>query len=174
MVLVYLIFLAGIKPSYADAGCLVGAAIGAAAGSLIGDGTGQVVAMITGGAVGCHVGSHYSNHHHQHYHHRHYVDPHPEPEFHGGHIITSHGPRRVGYTRSRSIYYDQRPEVFGIIPPHRHTIYNEVGCSLQSNGQPYLREYTMKVTIGGRLQDAYGQACYTLNGDWKIVSYHIQ
>ncbi len=33
----------------------------------------------------------------------------------------------------------------------------------------YCREYTRTVTIGNRLQDAYGTACQQRNGDWIIV-----
>ena len=33
----------------------------------------------------------------------------------------------------------------------------------------YCREYTRTVYIGGRTQDAYGQACLQPNGDWMIV-----
>ncbi|HEY0902066.1 MAG TPA: hypothetical protein VGD95_08080 [Micavibrio sp.] len=33
----------------------------------------------------------------------------------------------------------------------------------------YCREYTRTVSIGGRLQTAYGTACYQPDGDWKIV-----
>jgi hypothetical protein len=31
------------------------------------------------------------------------------------------------------------------------------------------REFTQKVTIGGRTQYAYGTACQTRDGDWSIV-----
>ena len=48
---------------------------------------------------------------------------------------------------------------------HRHTSnHNVQSC----------REFTQKVTIGGRTQYAHGTACLTPGGDWKIVSKNYE
>lgn len=39
--------------------------------------------------------------------------------------------------------------------------------------QPYCREFTKVVTIGGQAQSAYGQACRQPDGSWQIVSDDI-
>lgn len=39
---------------------------------------------------------------------------------------------------------------------------------------PYCREYTQKVTIGGRVREAYGTACLQDNGAWQIVSQEVE
>lgn len=39
--------------------------------------------------------------------------------------------------------------------------------------EPYCREFTKVVTIGGRAQNAYGQACQQADGSWEIVSDDI-
>lgn len=93
-------------------------------------------------------------------------------------IVTS----TPGYTWSKSIYYDQRPEAFGIYPVRRKEIhvitsgslpasidYVHIGCSVDAGGQPYLREYQTKITVDGKLVPAYGTACRQPNGDWKLV-----
>lgn len=104
----------------------------------------------------------------------------------GHHFIRTSTP---GYTYSKSVYYDQQPGNYGIYPTRRTVVhhqpqqvivqappvvinsapnYGALGCSLTS-GQPYLREYTQPITVGGREVQGYGNACYTQNGDWRIV-----
>ena len=39
----------------------------------------------------------------------------------------------------------------------------------QSNTNAYCREYQQTVTVGGRTQQAFGQACQQPDGSWKIV-----
>jgi len=36
-------------------------------------------------------------------------------------------------------------------------------------GQRYCREFSQNVTIGGQVEQAYGTACKTLDGDWQLV-----
>lgn len=36
--------------------------------------------------------------------------------------------------------------------------------------QPYCREFTKVLQVGGRVQSAYGTACYQPDGAWQIVS----
>jgi surface antigen len=38
-----------------------------------------------------------------------------------------------------------------------------------SNGQ-YCREYTQRVTVGGKTQEAYGTACRQPDGTWQVVN----
>lgn len=39
--------------------------------------------------------------------------------------------------------------------------------------EPYCREFTKVVTVGGQAQPAYGKACYKPDGSWEIVSDDI-
>ena len=39
--------------------------------------------------------------------------------------------------------------------------------------EPYCREFTKVVTVGGQPQPAYGKACYQPDGSWQIVSDDI-
>lgn len=39
--------------------------------------------------------------------------------------------------------------------------------------EPYCREFTKVVTIGGRAQNAYGKACRQPDGSWQVVSDDI-
>jgi hypothetical protein len=39
--------------------------------------------------------------------------------------------------------------------------------------QPYCREFTKAVNVGGRVQSAYGQACMQPDGSWQVVSDQI-
>jgi surface antigen len=39
----------------------------------------------------------------------------------------------------------------------------------QGNGE-YCREYTQKITVGGRTETGYGTACRQPDGSWKIIS----
>lgn len=41
--------------------------------------------------------------------------------------------------------------------------------AMAAGGDDYCREYTRTVSIGGRLQDAYGTACLQPDGSWMIV-----
>lgn len=36
--------------------------------------------------------------------------------------------------------------------------------------EPYCREFTQDVTIGGKVKKSYGTACMQPNGAWKIIS----
>lgn len=39
--------------------------------------------------------------------------------------------------------------------------------------EPYCREFTKVVNVGGRAENAYGKACYQPDGSWQIVSDDI-
>lgn len=40
----------------------------------------------------------------------------------------------------------------------------------QAKAEEYCREYTKTVTIGGRVEEAYGTACYQPDGSWEVVN----
>jgi surface antigen len=40
----------------------------------------------------------------------------------------------------------------------------------QERSGQYCREYQQTVTIGGKLEEAYGKACRQPDGNWKIVN----
>lgn len=39
--------------------------------------------------------------------------------------------------------------------------------------EPYCREFTKVIDVGGRAQPGYGKACYQPDGSWQIVSDDI-
>lgn len=43
------------------------------------------------------------------------------------------------------------------------------GFSGEASASDYCREYTRSVYVGGRVQEAYGTACYQPDGSWMIV-----
>jgi surface antigen len=42
--------------------------------------------------------------------------------------------------------------------------------TFQDNSGQYCREYTQKVVVGGKSQDAYGRACRKPDGSWEIAN----
>jgi len=115
------------------------------------------------------------------------MTPHGYIPFHrsGNHFIRTSTP---GYTWSKSVYWDQRPEAFGIYPVRRtevHVVtsglikenvdYARAGCAVNERGEPYLREYTTEVEVGGEKVPAYGTACRQPDNDWKLISdWHLK
>lgn len=197
----FLLFLAALIVSATPSrggtfGCLVGAAGGGFGGAQIGSGSGQLAATAAGTLLGCALGSNLQDRD-SHIHRGHVHDSWEYQTYkqrYGGYTMTQYGyvpinratgyvTTRPGYTFSRSIYYDQRPEVFGIYPVRRRVVEHVVtsppavqrptphytGCALY-NGEPYLREYQSTVVVGGRNVPAYGTACYQPDGSWKLIS----
>jgi surface antigen len=39
----------------------------------------------------------------------------------------------------------------------------------QSQSGQYCREYTQKIQVGGKSQEAYGTACRQPDGTWQVV-----
>ena len=88
-----------------------------------------------------------------------------------------------GYTWSKSVYWDQRPEVFGIYPMRRREVhvittgpsenvvdYRSLGCAVNQQGDPELREYTGEIEVDGETIPATGTVCRTPDNKWKIIS----
>jgi len=207
----FLFMVAVAMPNYASAnvlGCLVGGGAGAAGGSLIGSGNGQLAAVGAGAVLGCLIGDNVSdsvsNQHQYDHHHNHGVVEERRyltyKERYGCYTMTEYGyvpceqagrsfhrMATPGYTYSKSIYYDQRPEAHGIYPVYKRTVIHErpttivvpvqparvdyaaLGC-LDNGGSPYIREYQTEVTIHGKKVPAYGTACYTPDGSWKVIT----
>lgn len=195
-------FLTAIPGKAGLLGCMVGGAGGGYGGSFIGNGSGQLAATAAGTLLGCVFGSNIQDR--DNYRQAPGVYVHDSyqlqtyKERYGGYTMTEYGyvpinratgyvTTRPGYTYSRSIYYDQRPEVFGIYPVHRRVVEHVIatprvivqqtpapvtnysGCVIY-NGKPYLREYQTTIRVGGRNVPAYGTACYQPDGQWKLIS----
>ena len=191
--------IADAKPAHALCPNPVVGALGGYVGSELGGSAGAAIGAVLGcghGAPAYRTG-HYG---YGHTHADHYINT------FGGSVVTAAGPRRiaysygtphVGWTTSRSIYYDQRPEVFGIYS--RHVVVHRVapapvvhhvvaaptvvarprgrvaqasaapeGCALY-DGKPYIREHRFTTEVGGQDVEAYGQACMQPDGQWMVI-----
>ncbi len=42
--------------------------------------------------------------------------------------------------------------------------------SAKAYSEPYCREYTRNINVGGRVQEGYGTACMQPDGSWQITS----
>lgn len=43
-----------------------------------------------------------------------------------------------------------------------------------AQAEEFCREYTRTISIGGRLQEGYGQACLMPDGDWRIRTEQVR
>ncbi len=48
------------------------------------------------------------------------------------------------------------------------------GFASETKAQGYCREYTKNVTVGRRIQEAYGTACLQPDGSWQVVGSREQ
>ena len=127
-------------------GTLGGAAAGGLLGSQIGGGTGKLVAVGAGTILGAFLGSEIGSS----------LDR--ADQAYAGRAIQQSYAAPIG----QKIVWDN-PESgnSGVIVPIRE--------GRQANTNAYCREYQQTVTVGGRTQQAFGQACQQPDGSWKIV-----
>lgn len=59
------------------------------------------------------------------------------------------------YAPTRTIIVEQPPQVYYVQP---------------RQVQPYCREFTQVINVGGYLQNAYGTACLQPDGSWEVVN----
>lgn len=133
--------------SKSDIGTGLGAVGGAVIGSSFGKGNGRVVGGVLGGLVGAGI----------------------------GHSIGA------SLDRADMTYYNQTQQrALETAQPGQSLPWSnpQTGNSgtfvpkapyQASNGQ-YCREYTETITVGGKPQSGYGQACRQPDGSWQIVS----
>jgi len=128
------------------AGTLIGAGVGGLAGSEIGGGSGRVVAIVAGTLLGGFVGH----------------------EAGASLDRADVGYARAAQERAYAAPIGQQitwnnPESghSGTITPRRD------GADTAGN---YCREYQSTVTIGGKIEQAYGTACRQPDGSWKVIN----
>lgn len=165
-----------------DLGTLVGAGLGGVIGNQIGKGTGKTVAtvagVIIGGVAGHSVDRNWSSSY------RGYSAPvstyAPEPVYYSyrpNYVAPPAPPPTViysqynrydddDYRRHHGHHYGHSRQVWKQPVVYRQTT---VVQNIQPEPAPYCREYTNRVTVGGRVQESYGTACLQPDGSWQIA-----
>ena len=92
---------------------------------------------------------------------------------HGRHRHSGFGATIVFGTAPRTVYVERPPRVV-YVEPQPQVVYVEPARraaepSYLEDGR-YCREVTKRVTIDGRLENAYGKACYQPDGSWQWVA----
>jgi surface antigen len=127
-------------------GTLGGAAAGGLLGSQIGGGTGKLVAVGAGTILGALLGSEIGSS----------LDR--ADQAYAGRAVQQAYAAPIG---QKIVWNNPESGNSGVIVPIRE--------GRQSNTNAYCREYQQTVTVGGRTQQAFGQACQQPDGSWKIV-----
>jgi surface antigen len=127
-------------------GTLGGAAAGGLLGSQIGGGTGKLVAVGAGTILGALLGSEIGSS----------LDR--ADQAYAGRAVQQAYAAPIG---QKIVWNNPESGNSGVIVPIRE--------GRQPNTNAYCREYQQTVTVGGRTQQAFGQACQQPDGSWKIV-----
>jgi len=125
-----------------ESGGLAGAAAGGVLGSTIGRGQGQALAIIAGALLGAFVGSSVGKS----------LDR--QDEINAQHAMEHN---RSG---ERTVWVN--PDTHGEVAVTPTSTYQT------ASGQ-YCREYQTTVTVGGKVEQAYGTACRQPDGTWKLM-----
>lgn len=126
-------------------GALIGGVTGALAANHIGKGSGKVAATMLGAFAGAVIGSEIGQ----------YMDSLDKQKANEAFTESTKAP--VG----RTITWNN--------PESGHSgSFKTVRDGTSSNGE-YCREYQSKVTIGGKVENAYGTACRRPDGSWEII-----
>jgi len=127
-------------------GTLGGAAAGGLLGSQIGGGTGKLAATAAGTLLGAFLGSEIGSS----------LDR--ADQAYAGRAVQQAYAAPIG---QQIVWNNPESGNSGVIVPIRE--------GHQANTNAYCREYQQTVTVGGRTQQAFGQACQQPDGSWKIV-----
>ncbi len=128
-----------------DASTVIGGVVGAIAGGQFGDGRGKVIASIGGGLLGAYIGNRVENH----------LTEHDKLKYRVAELEANKAP--IGETVE---WYNPESGNQGTITPVREG---------ETASGRYCREYQQTITIGGKLEEAYGQACQQPDGSWEII-----
>jgi surface antigen len=127
-------------------GTLGGAAAGGLLGSQIGGGTGKLAATAAGTLLGAFLGNEIGSS----------LDR--ADQAYAGRAVQQAYAAPIG---QQIVWNNPESGNSGVIVPIRE--------GHQANTNAYCREYQQTVTVGGRTQQAFGQACQQPDGSWKIV-----
>lgn len=153
-----------------DLGTIVGAGLGGVIGNQIGHGTGKTVAtvagVILGGVAGHSVDRNWdSGTRYRSYNNVSYVNP--EPTYY------SYAPApqpTVVYSQYNYGHHHHHPRPV-VVQQQTIVQQNIVPVTYQQPAaEPYCREYSNRVVVGGRVQESYGTACMQPDGSWQIVN----
>ena len=136
-------------------GTVVGAALGGLLGSQFGSGDGKTAAIVTGiflgGLLGKDVGATLDR-----------VDKQMMAR-------TTHNTLENSPIGSTSNWNNPDTGNSGTITPTKTYRCAGTSCASQTTSG-YCREFQTTVTVGGKVQNAYGTACRQPDGSWKIVN----
>lgn len=142
---VVLIFLSGCSRS--EQGAFLGGSTGALIGSQFGSGDGRVVGTAFGAIVGFYIGGRI------------------------GEEMDEQDKRRAQQTTYIVLEKSRSGESrTWRNPDNGHHGYVTAKKAYKDSDDRYCREYTHKVTIGGKTETAYGTACRQEDGAWEMVS----
>ena len=127
-------------------GTLGGAAVGGLLGSRVGGGSGKLAATAAGTLLGAFLGSEIGSS----------LDR-ADQQYAAGAINQAYA-APIG---QQIVWNNPESGNHGVVTPTRD--------GYQPGTNAYCREYTQTVTVGGRTQQAFGQACQQPDGSWKIV-----
>ena len=128
------------------AGTLLGGAGGALLGAQVGSGSGQVLAAVAGGLAGAFLGN------------------------------------QIGKSLDKAdqVYAEQATQQAQTAPIGQTITWNNPESGNSGTYTPvrdgydntgaYCREYQTTVTVGGKVEEAYGTACQQPDGSWKVVN----
>jgi surface antigen len=128
------------------AGTLLGGAGGALLGAQVGSGSGQVLAAVAGGLAGAFLGN------------------------------------QIGKSLDKAdqVYAEQATQQAQTAPIGETITWNNPESGNSGTYTPvrdgydntgaYCREYQTTVTVGGKVEEAYGTACQQPDGSWKVVN----
>lgn len=145
-VMVAAVMLAGCGIPKEEIGAVVGAGLGGLAGSLIGNGGGQLVAVGVGTMLGAIMGSEIGKS----------LDR-------ADKLAMAHAQHEaLEYGKSGSVSTWENPDTDNsgeIVPKPAYQ---------QADGT-YCREFAQTITVGGKMESAYGTACRQPDGTWKLT-----
>ena len=150
--LVSLLVIVGLLSSCANdpnqkqnAGTVLGGITGALIGSTIGGGDGKIVAVAAGAIAGAYIGNQI------------------------GKSMDEKDRRKLENNAQYSLESSKTGKTTTWNNPDSGNYGSFTPTRTYKKDNEYCREFTQKVTVAGKTQDAYGTACRQPDGSWKIV-----
>ena len=140
-----LLMLAGCGIPKEDIGAVVGAGLGGLAGSFIGDGGGQLVAVGVGTLLGAFMGSEIGKS----------LDRADRLAL----AHAQHDALEYGKSGSTNTWSNPDSGNSGEFVPHP---------AVRQEDGTYCREFSQTITVGGKMEAAYGTACRERDGTWRL------
>jgi surface antigen len=140
------VILSGCEGHRRESGTIIGGVAGGLIGSQFGKGGGQVAATAIGAIAGAGLGN----------------------------MIGSQMDERDQALRNRALSSSLETAPTGVVSTWKNPDSGNWGTLTPTKtfnqGNRFCREFTQKITIGGKTQEGYGTACRQPDGSWQIVS----